>query len=522
LTLLASVPDPRDPRRSAAHLGDVAMLASTHPLGWGGGEDRHPDEGQIWLYAGALERLGLPTDLGLGPLRPDGLPWTQEQWEKAKLEVFTQATQLPAVQDAIADGWQLGRGGRLDVWTRIWHPQRLRSGARLVMLPWNRVAGVSLMADRIVDEDEVLYHDASPVDLVARLEEFARLVGASYRLSPATTGLDLIDMCRPPRRFAEDTLGRKRRRVAVVENVPAELPSSLLDTRGRFANVEQDHHWWRPWSSLTDSEKDRKLVVMFHRGASYLTPWTSTSLGVEGLVHTTGPDARWDGNSEAPGFYLVDRWEWSDWWLPDPVQACGAFHGADQVWVSVETLRQLAARGITPVIHEAYTWQVAIRDLEQPGVILRRARAQASAQVLPTVKSVYSSTVGKLGANEHPPTYHLWRPDWRALIISATRTAIQHTLVQVKEASGALPIVVDFDLIAFAVDEPRWPGPPARKAPTRASGSSLQPPPSATGARSSCRPARDGSCTARPLTRHGPPMSEALANVAGRRETTPW
>ncbi|MGB8383136.1 MAG: hypothetical protein WCG47_18140 [Dermatophilaceae bacterium] len=53
--------------------------------------------------------MGLRAELGLGPLRPDGLPWSQQQWEKAKLGVFTRITQLPAVQDAIADGWQLGR-----------------------------------------------------------------------------------------------------------------------------------------------------------------------------------------------------------------------------------------------------------------------------------------------------------------------------------------------------------------------------------------------------------------------------
>ena len=447
---------------SATHLGEVAMLVAQHRLGWGGGEDRHPDEGQVWLYAGALERLGLPADLGLGPLRDDGLPWSQSQWDKAKLEVFTRITELPAVQAALAEGWELGQGGRVDVWTRIWHPQLLRSGARLVILPWNRVQGVSVMADRIDDDDQVVYQDASPADLVARLREYAQLVGISYRLSPATTGLDLIDRCRPPRRDAQDTLGQSRNRVSVIRNQPAQLPAQLLDGRGRFANVEHDYHWWRPWTSLTDSEKASKWVVLYDRGASYLTPWSSINLGVEGLTHHVGPQANWDG-SEAPAFYLVDRWEWTDWWLPDPLGSMGAFSGQDKVWVSVHTLRQLAARGVRPTIHEAYTWATAARYLEQPGTILRQAREKASAHTLPTIKSTYSAAVGKLGENEHPPTYHLWRPDWRQLIIAATRTAIQHSLIQAHETSGAIPLVADFDLIGFAVDEPRWPGPAGKE-----------------------------------------------------------
>ncbi|MGB8380903.1 MAG: hypothetical protein WCG47_06550, partial [Dermatophilaceae bacterium] len=78
----------------------------------------------------------------------------------------------------------------------------------------------------------------------------------------------------------------------------------------------------------------------------------------------------------------------------------------------------------------------------------------AKGPVLDSVKSVYATTVGKLAEREHKADFHLYRPDWRHHVIAATRTAILYTLRQIHEASGAVPLVVDRDLIAYAADTP--------------------------------------------------------------------
>ena len=439
------------------HLGDLALLTGRDQLrlGWGGGEDRFPDPGQIWLLAGALERLGFPTSM---PLPEKAL--TKSQRATASQKLFAKLDDHPMVAGALDDGWELGQGGHMAVWTRIWHPELLPGGAFIVAMPWHHIEGVPLFAG-----------DPGPADLVDRLHSFAQHVGVTYRLTTAATGLDLIDHHRPPRRSIDDDLGAGRGRVALVRNTPAELPPWRKKTSdARFTGLEQDFSWWRTWESLPDSEKGLTYVHGYDRNASYLTPWQSIDLGVEDLIHRVGDDAVWDGR-EAPGYYLVDSWEWPLWGLPDPGTAAGARVGNGRMWVTVHTLRQLSAHGIEPQIHESYTWGVTARYLEGPGKVLAAARktltaaqepAEGDQAVLAAIKMLYSSTVGKLAEREHSETFHLWRPDWRDHVIGASKTAILRTLSQAADSSGMYPLVVDRDAVFFASDEAdpeaAWPG----------------------------------------------------------------
>lgn len=440
------------------HLGDLALLTSSDQLrlGWGGGEDRLPDLGQLWLYPSALERLGLPTDPP--PLPQKALTKAQRAKESAK--GYAKLDDHPMVAGAIEAGWQLGQGGHLGAWTRIWHTDLLPQGALLVALPWHRIDDVALLEG-----------DPTPVQLAHRLRLFAEEVGVAYRITSTATGLDLIDHHRPPRRDVDDTVGSGRGRIAVLKRTAAELPPWRTKTNdGRFTNLEGDFSWWRPWESLTSSEQDTQFVHAYDRNGSYLTPWTSIELGVEDLIHHTGDDARWDGK-ERPGYYLIDEWDWPYWGLPNPADAAGARVAKGRMWVTVHTLRQLAAAGITPTIHEAYTWGTRTRYLDGPGKALAAARQHLqpiatgdvdAAAVLKTIKVLYTATVGKLAEREHQSDFHLWRPDWRDHVIGATRTAILANLRNIQEACGAIPVVVDRDAVLYLSDDPdplaAWPG----------------------------------------------------------------
>ncbi|MGL5826245.1 MAG: DUF927 domain-containing protein [Nocardioides sp.] len=451
------------PFPQVTHIGELAALTGRDQLrlGWGGGEDRLPDQGQIWLTAAALERLGLPATQ---PALPDKA-LTKAQRAKESSKIFGRLDNHPMVAGALETGWQLGQRGHLDVWTRIWHTELLPQGALLVGLPWHRIEGVALFED-----------DPTPGELARRLLLFAQRVGIAYRITSAATGLDLIDHHRPARRDAFDDRGQSRHRVALIRNTAAEIPPwRAKTTDARFTGLEQDFSWWRPWDNLTGDEQSLRYVHGYDRNASYLVPWRSIELGVEDLIHRTGDAAAWDGR-EKPGYYLVDGgWEWTNWGLPDPGTAAGARVGNNRVWVTVHTLKQLKAHGITPTVHESYTWGITSRYLEGPGTALGEARTALTAAagedpgadaVLATVKALYSATVGKLAEREHRGDFHLWRPDWRDHVIGATKTAILHTVTKAQDLSGVSPLVVDRDAVFYASDLPdpvaAWPGDPAK------------------------------------------------------------
>ncbi len=445
----------------ATHLGDLAMLTQTYRLGWGGGEDRLPDLGQIWLGPDALTRLGLPISLDVADTIVD-----QDVWARKVKEAFKQISASPVFTLAAEAGWEFST---VHAWTRVWHPEHLRAGAWIVAAPWQTIGRVALTAPAPGTTDAGLGDNlaAAPV-LAARLREFAAATGVAYRLTPAATGLDLIDHTRPPRRDAYDDRGAGRNRAALIRGVAAEVPGFLLNTDDhRFANLEADFSWWRSWDSLPDSEKARKHVVAFDRGRSYLAPWSSLSLGLDGLQHHT-EHPTWDGK-ENPGYWLIDclaPGEWP-WWLPDVSKSTGARVENDRMWVTTHTLRQLDMVGITARIHEAYTWDNTARYLEPASKQLRHALDVAQdPAVVATVKNLYTSTVGKLGQRDHKTHYHLWRPDWRHHIIAATRTAILRGLITAQETSGAIPLVVDRDTVMYAVDTDvvtqAWPGDPKK------------------------------------------------------------
>lgn len=436
---------------SAQHLGDLAMLVDEHRLGHGGGATL-PERGELWLYPGALERLGLPATIEIDPMQQ------AEGRAQQTRALFRELNDLPVVAEAMADGWEFG-GDRMDQRTRMMHPQRLRAGAHLVVPSWSHVDGLPLLSD----EDGQL---VEPPELVARLQEFVDHVGIAWRITEGVTGLDLIDHTRPPRRSHLDDMGRA---VSVVRDEAAQVPTFLNSVSdSRLRQIEKNFSWWRRWDKLTDQERGMEWVHAYDHRSHFLNPWASTDLGVEGLVHLEGSDARWDG-SERAAYYRVSRWDAPDWTMPDPANGVGGWV-EDSVWVTAHTLKQLEklSPGLPETLEylEAYTWEQHARYLDKAGKILAAARTGAPAPVAQTVKGIYSAATNKLASRDARPNYHLRRPDWRDMIVGATRTAIVAALVDARNRSGATPMVVDRDTIIYASNEPdpraAWPGNPAK------------------------------------------------------------
>lgn len=464
-----------------ATLADAAALAATLRLGHGGGRTL-PHRGEVWIYPDTLEAMGLPVDAGV-----DSLARNAPEQRKEK---FGALMDIPAVADLQAQGWELV-GERIGPRTVVTHPEKAPGGVALVVPSWGYTVGVPLLAptgttepaipvdvegdDELTDQARAQIEEAAQArvgefveapELVERLQDFADHVGVPWEVAGGITGQALIDHTHPPRARASDPIGSP---AAVVRNVAGDFPAFLrAEERIAPRMVESNFSWWRPWDSLSSEEQGRKYVHAYDHRSHYLNPWGSTDLGLEGLTHHLGDDAVWDG-TEKPGYYLVSTWEWEDWGMPDPGRA-GGYRVEDGIWVTPHTLRQLEwiSPGFTDTLtyFQAYRWEHITRYLEIAGKRLRDARNNAPAPVADTVKLMYAMTVSKFASRELRPNHHLFRPDWRDHIVGASRNSIVLTLMDVRRRSGAVPLVVDRDLIVFASDEAdpakAWPGNPEK------------------------------------------------------------
>ena len=92
----------------------------------------------------------------------------------------------PIVTAALQDGWHVGGGGRgLRAFTRVW------SGDQAA--PW------VVLIPAIVGSDgdlPILVDQPAPAELARRLQMFADALGHPWKISPATTGIDLLTSLR--------------------------------------------------------------------------------------------------------------------------------------------------------------------------------------------------------------------------------------------------------------------------------------------------------------------------------------
>lgn len=446
------------PLTGVTHLGELARLVATFRLGHGGGAAM-PDRGEIFIYPDALQSLGLPLEVA------EAGHGTRQARARARDEIFSEFNPLPVVQDALAAGWDLA-GERMDVRTRLTHAEELPAGADITALPWTTYAGNALFARDAGDgRDELV----DPQTLVDRLQEFADRVGMTWRVSPGQTGIDLVDVLRPPTPASKDPRpGYLTRNQDPVQ--PDFLRPSVRRSDARFTEGERVFSWYRPWSQLTEAERSTTYVMAFDHGSHFLNPFTSLELGVGEVEHLVGEAARWDGK-ETPGYWVVDAWQTPVWTMPDPAGAIGMVPAEGLRIVTAHTLKQLQILDEhlpeTLTYREAWVWRDTARYLERVGQNLKAARAEASPAVAAAVKQVYATMVQKFASTEYPPTQaHLRQPAWRDHVVGAARTALLRTLVDAQTLSGISPLVVSRDTVLYAVstDDPQqaWPGKPGK------------------------------------------------------------
>lgn len=422
------------------HLGHLAELTRKNAfnLGWGGTADCKPDTGQVWVAADWLAAYDLPATL---PTE-----------KKARDKALRALNQHPFVAGALADGWVIKGQGHLRGWTDVYHPQHHSTGARIVFWPWEPPQDVPILKDK-----------PHPAELATRLGDVAEALGITYRMTPGTTGHDLIDHTRPPKEDERDTKGARHNRAALIKNQPAELPDFLRATNDlRFRNLEADFMWWRLWRTL-GVEQRLRYVHAYDRGASYLSPWRGIPLGLDDLIHRTGSEATWD-RSDRPGYFRIKAIKWERWNIPCPISR-GAYVEDDTVWVTVHTLKQLALFDIEAEVLESYTWGHTGKYLEIAGTRIRQGLdSLPEGPTRKLVKKVYSDAVGKFSQVDHKPEAHLWRPDWHHHIKAHTRLGILLTVQRNGNSTGRWPLVVDRDLLVYASDDPNpvtaWPGKP--------------------------------------------------------------
>ena len=360
-------------------------------------------------------------------------------------------------------------------------------GRVIVVAPWMpRLEEIPLLMDDFRlgdfegadgDPDEIVIDLADPEILVRRLQDWVEWVRVPFQLTPAVTGMALLDHTRPPRR---SVLEDPETRGAISSPRRDEIPDQPPFKAGRTPQIptlETNFSWWRRWDSLTAAERTQTYVHAYDHRSHVLNPWLRLELGIEGLEYRSGVDAAWPGD-EAPGYYLVDEWDWPDWTMPDPGTASqGWAHGTvDDIvnhtrrrWVTGHTLKQLDkllpdfTRSLT--VHESYRWAVTGPYLAPAGELLREARNHAPTHVATTAKATYAGIYGKLRTYT-PGKAHLHRPDWYDMIAGAARTALVAALVDARTRTGATPLVVDRDTILYLSNDPdpraAWPGNPAK------------------------------------------------------------
>ena len=156
------------------HVGHLADLAHTLHLGTQVTR-RWSETGQVWVTADLAARLGIDTTT------------LAETPSHKAAEVTEKSTRdHPVVTAALQDGWHVGGGGRgLRAFTRVW------SGDQAA--PW------VVLIPAIVGSDgdlPILVDQPAPAELARRLQMFADALGHPWKISPATTGIDLLTSLR--------------------------------------------------------------------------------------------------------------------------------------------------------------------------------------------------------------------------------------------------------------------------------------------------------------------------------------
>lgn len=435
-------------------------------------------------HLGHLEQIGRGLNLGHPPMAWRKIPEaglvvpTEAVWEqlgvrageapsllRRRQEWFEQISQdLPALTQAVEQGWVFGRGDRDPV---------LRGLTRLRRADAER-GSVAVLFTAGMHTDYGL--TGEPAEVARRLQLFADAVGLPFRGSPVSTGLDLMSIVLP----------KATRDALAPEN------SFDYDQVGpaAAADLEPQFDWTRP---LLPSETNRSWLALYDRGGSYLAGWSSLRLGVGAPELLEGEAAVFD--PKRAGWWLVqlpDRSEERDP-FPNVLDPEGNRAG-QQVWVTTPALEYATApepNGMgweVPVI-KAWAWPAdrskpvlaplykvlreALNQLRELGPDDEDAKAAATLvkQIYKQLSGHFVGTSSDLSNRDRSTlasnALNVHQPYWTHAMMATARRAILHQIMIVGRATGTWPVVAsNNDLIGYVVDEPdlraAWPGRPEK------------------------------------------------------------
>lgn len=409
-----SVPTP-----AIQHVGELAQFAQQLNLG-NQTTKFLTDSGQVWLTDAMAQQLGI--DMAQVMAHRNDADFTDRLAELTR--------DLPAVRTATAEGWTVGRGDGLTRWTRVWQGQ--------VKSTWIVLTGALNPDPRTTP---LLEGDPEPSVLAWRIGLLASALGAPYKVSPSTTGLDLMVSL------------RWKDRQQYFQMLEPIQPATI-------ATIEVETNWTR---KPTADEAGHEWLHAYDRSGSYLAGVAGLDLGIG--VPTHHPEGT--AFAKLPGYWHINVPEAGDWRVPNPLDPTGKQWGRTR-WVTTPGLQFAIEQGYDPEIMEAYTWSQHARVLDPWYEQIRDARARLDrddedAQIARNeLKMIYATTIGMLGSGTFMKGRAEYAPDWRHHIVSKARTNVLRRVQTIGRDTGRWPVAILADTILYTSPDPdpqaAWPG----------------------------------------------------------------
>lgn len=369
---------------------------------------------------------------------------------------------LPWLDDA--RGWTLGDvTPRLRAWAIAHHEASGRTG-RLVHLAY------CIGQQAIPGAADAEAAGLTPAGLAAAFGIVADQLGIGYRVSAATTGLDLM-------RLSRMRESAKRRRSSSIPRLdrPVTPPAPLLSHEHATRLLSPLNYARRPLDS------ERGLYVHEYDVRGSYPRAAGIYLGDDSEPTHLLNDAV-DGftlDQRRPGIVRVARpATWDHPGLTSPWNPTGRTEQAvDEAWMPTTVATWLEELGYPLEVREAYVWETSHRYLE-PWLRTYREALKAIGRptgddpvqtiAATTLKATFNAGLGKLSSaslrGSHTAAAAYARPDWHSLVCGQAYHLTQRVIVANADASGRWPLWVNTDAVAYASDDPdpvkAWPGAP--------------------------------------------------------------
>lgn len=328
---------------------------------------------------------------------------------------------------ADAAGWHAEgdpmRRPHVGAWTNLEHPDH--GVIRLCVPAWLGTDNPFPYSRGELDAGERV----EPVELIRRCELFASLIGQTYRGTRANTAVRL---------FRDLIAATAKRGARFQGSAPINGDMDALE-------------WVWHTPNLAAIAGDATHVHGFDGNKNHLYPTREAKLCLDDLAHT-GPIAY---DPSLAGLFRIQVPAWPYPMLPAPTSQTG------DAWVTAPILKLYAQLGIEPSILESWSGkgvqpEGSRRFVELvAGALDQLAAAGGEDAVSEAVKGLYQTLHGKL-RSKSAITRHDWGlairdESWCATLRKVYRIAGLTTAGE--PPTGALPVYVDMDEIAYATSE---------------------------------------------------------------------